>query len=566
MVKLNNKCFLSICLFLFFCSTTFAQNFEFINNFEVEIKLNNDRSIDIEENIQVYAVGDKIKRGITRSLPLSKTVDGKKINVAYKDVQIFKNGKKEPFFHEEQNGNRIYYVGDKSIFLTPGNYDYTIKYTVPNQIISNEDEAQLLWNAIGTDVIFKTKKAKVTVSFEEGMRLLDSKVYLGKYGSGQDVNRAKEIRKDEQLIYDISEGLRPNEAVTIDLNLSSGSVAAPSFFQKYSSLLTIILGGIAMFFYFIITWFKFGRDPKHDASALLYDTPENLSPASIHYIHKERYTSRALTSSFIALAIKGYINISNRGEEGFFSNESYVIEKIKEGSSELPAEQLSIMENLFISSPLVYLDGEYNPIVNKARSSHQIAVENQHRDFVKQGNNLKFVLYALLILILVIAASTILANTIEINNYPHLWNLAIFIPFSIIGILIYRYLIVQPTVEKLNLQEEIRAFKQYIEMNVADQDRLVNAPERDIAHFESLLPYAYALDVESKWSDSFSDLLTKSNYAPRWSGGYYYAGGLHSGLSRSVYSTSTKPQSSSGGGGGGSFSGGGGGGGGVGGW
>ena len=564
---MNFKFYSSIFLFLFSSTIFFAQGAETIKIFEVDIKLNENRSIDIEENIQVYALGNKIKRGITRSLPLSKRVEGKQINIDYQDVQIFMDGKKVSFFYEDVNENRIYYVGDKDVFLSPGNYHYTIKYTVPNQIISNKDKAQFLWNAIGTDVIFKTEKAKVTVSFEDGMRLLNSKLYIGKYGSGEDVSRAKEIRQNEQLIYEIYDGLMPNEAVTVDLNLSSGSVAAPSFFQKYSSLLTILLGGIAMFFYFIITWFKFGRDPKHDASALLYDTPENLSPASIQYIHKEKYTSRALTSSFIALALKGYINIAKEGEKGLFSKESYVIGKLKDGSNELPAEQLSIMDNLFRNSTMIYLDGEYNPIVKSARNSHQIAVENQHRDFVKQGNNLKFVLYAILILILVIAASTILANTIEINNYPHLGNLAIFIPISIIGILIYRYLIIQPTVEKLNLQEEIRAFKQYIEMNVVDHEKLVNAPKRDIAHFESLLPYAYALDIESKWSDSFSDLLTKSNYAPRWSGGYYYAGGLHHGLSRSVYSTSTKPQSSSGGGGGGgSFSGGGGGGGGVGGW
>ena len=92
-----------------------------------------------------------------------------------------------------------------------------------------------------------------------------------------------------------------------------------------------------------------------------------------------------------------------------------------------------------------------------------------------------------------------------------------------------------------------------------------NPPQRDIAHFESLLPYAYALGVESDWSGSFSDLLKQSNYAPTWSGGHYYPLGIHTGLNRGMSSTATQPQSSSGGSGGG-FSGGGGGGGGVGGW
>ena len=482
-------------------------------------------------------------------------------------MQISKNGEPEPFFSKTINNNEVYYLGSEDVFLTPGKYNYTLKYTVPNQIISSKDNVQLLWNAIGADVIFKSAYVKVTITLEEDMSLQNSRMYVGKFGSGQDASRVNESSLDDQIVYNVPGGLLPNEAATVEVNLSTASVAPPSFFQKYSSLLTMILGGLAMCFYFLITWFKFGRDPKHDASALLYDTPDNLSPASINYIQKESYSSRALTSSVIALALKGFINITKEGEQSMFSKETFVIKKLKAGTSDLPVEQHSLLSNLFVNDSVVYLDGKYNPIVKNARRSHQVAVLNQHQDFVQQGNNRKFVLYAIVILILVIVASTILANTIEINHYPHLKNLAIFIPLSIIGVFVYRYLIVQPTVEKLNLQEEIRAFKQYIELNVADQSKLVNAPERDIAHFESLLPYAYALDVESKWSDSFSKLLNESNYAPQWSGGYFYASGLHHGLSSGVRSTATKPQPSGGsGGGGGGFSGGGGGGGGVGGW
>ena len=237
------------------------------------------------------------------------------------------------------------------------------------------------------------------------------------------------------------------------------------------------------------------------------------------------------------------------------------------GPSGCPPEQTRLLQNLFINNQIIYLDGDYNPVVRDAISDHMQAVYTQHKAFVKEGSNLKFVLLPVLILVVVLIASSILANTIEINSYPYFNNLAWFIPLSLIGILIYRYLIIQPTVEKVNLQEEITSFKQYIEMSLEDITALDDAPKRDIAHFESLLPYAYALGVESNWSDSFSKLLTDSKYEPSWSGGHYYPMGFHTGLSRGVSSTATKPQSSTGsGGGGGGFSGGGGGGGGVGGW
>jgi len=564
---MNLKTYFTLFLALSFLSIATSQKQEYIKRFDVEIQLNKDRSINVEENIRVYVAGDEIKRGLTRSLPDSRSIDDKWVDVEYQNLKVFKDGEPEPYTKKETSSDDIYYIGDKDILLEPGYYQYVITYSVPNQIIYDDDKVQLRWNAIGTDVIFKSEKAKVTVKFEEEMKFLNAKMYVGKYGSGQNGARVKETRQNNEIVYNIDEGLTSNEAVTIEIDLASESVVAPTFFQKNSSLLTMLLGGLFMFFYFITTWFKYGRDPKADPSALLYDTPSNLSPASINYISKNGYKARGLTSSLVALATKGFIKISSEGKSSVFKKIVFVVEKLRSGNSSLPVEELSILQNLFVNNSIVYLDGEYRSEVNETRKAHQLAVESQHKAFIKQGNNLKFVLYPFLIFVLVLIVSSILANTIEINSYPHFKNLLVFVPLGIIGLLVYRYLIIQPTVEKLNLQEEIKAFKQYIEMNVNDLSNLNDAPKRDIAHFESLLPYAYALGVESNWSDSFSDIMKQSSYAPSWGGGYYHHAGMHQGLYYGVQSTATKPQPSGGGaGGGGGFSGGGGGGGGVGGW
>ena len=82
-------------------------------------------------------------------------------------------------------------------------------------------------------------------------------MYLGAYGSGENQSRVQTIEEDDKIIFSIPEGLRPNEAATVELNLEQGSVAAPTFFEKKSSLLTLALGGLAMLFYFFITWLKY---------------------------------------------------------------------------------------------------------------------------------------------------------------------------------------------------------------------------------------------------------------------------------------------------------------------
>ena len=181
---MNLKASFSFCFSLLFFSISYSQDKELIRNFEVNIQLNKDRSILVEENIQVIALGYEIKRGITRNFPLKRSVNNKKVSVKYKNIQVFKDRKKEPFHKEKINGEEVYYIGDRDIHLKPGTHHYQIKYLVPNQIISYKDKNQLLWNAIGTDVLFKSEKAKVTVMLDEGMDLADSKMFIGTYGSG----------------------------------------------------------------------------------------------------------------------------------------------------------------------------------------------------------------------------------------------------------------------------------------------------------------------------------------------------------------------------------------------
>jgi len=413
------KTYLSLFLIFSFLSIATSQKQEYIKRFDVEIQLNKDRSINVEENIRVYVAGDEIKRGLTRSLPDSRSIDDKWVDVEYQNLKVFKDGEPEPYTKKETSSDDIYYIGDKDILLEPGYYQYVITYSVPNQIIYDDDKVQLRWNAIGTDVMFKSEKAKVTVKFEEEMKFLDAKMYIGKYGSGQNGARVKETRQNNEIVYNIDEGLTSNEAVTIEIDLASESVVAPTFFQKNSSLLTMLLGGLFMFFYFITTWFKYGRDPK-----------ANLSPASINYISKNGYKARGLTSSLIALATKGFIKISSEGESSVFKKTVFVVEKLRSGNSSLPVEELSILQNLFVNNSIVYLDGEYRSEVNETRKAHQLAVENQHKAFIKQGNNWKFVLYPFLIFVLVLIVSNILANTIEINSYPHFKNLLVLLDYS----------------------------------------------------------------------------------------------------------------------------------------
>ena len=143
---------------------------------------------------------------------------------------------------------------------------------------------------------------------------------------------------------------------------------------------------------------------------------------------------------------------------------------------------------------------------------------------------------------------------------------------------LFQIYIKAPTADGRRVMDEIEGLKLY--MSVAEKDRLnlLNPPARTPEHFERLLPYALALDVENAWAERFADVLTDAakadaGYSPGWYDGSSwrsfsagsFSAALGGGLAAAVSSASAAPGSSSGGGGGG-FSGGGGGGGGGGGW
>ena len=114
----------------------------------------------------------------------------------------------------------------------------------------------------------------------------------------------------------------------------------------------------------------------------------------------------------------------------------------------------------------------------------------------------------------------------------------------------------------------------YLEMAEKDRINLLNPPDRTPEHFEAMLPYAFALGIEHKWSALFESILAAAAYNPNWTNdrGVYTNTYFATSFGRSMSNSATPPPPENGGGGfgggsgGGGFSGGGGGGGSVGGW
>jgi hypothetical protein len=174
------------------------------------------------------------------------------------------------------------------------------------------------------------------------------------------------------------------------------------------------------------------------------------------------------------------------------------------------------------------------------------------------------------------------------GTLPQLWSYIESYPFAFVIVTafttingLFVFLLRAPTSLGRPVMDQLAGFRLYLE--TAESDRLnMNAPEITADRFESLLPYAVALDVEKPWSDSFAAALRRahpneadpmSSYQPSWgSGGGWSGGNFGNAISSSVagisgaLASAVPVSSGSSGFSGGGGSGGGGGGGGGGGW
>lgn len=539
-------------------------NVERILEYHTDIEVNKDRSVTVTETLKVNVLGYVIKRGITRSFPGSRYLNDRTVPMSYKNLEVFRDGKKEPFKREEG----VLYIGSADVFLQPGVYTYTIKYRCPDQIGFYENYDEIYWNAIGVEVQFPIDRASCTVTLPEGVEVVQQAAYLGYEGS---TDQAFEFRQDGQrLEYRATRGLNPYEGFTVAVGFEKGHMEQPGWFDRFASGILLLLMSIFLLPYYLITWMRHGQDPPSPPVVPDWHSPDGLSAASINYIKNGMYQTRSFTASIVDLAIKGHLKIQEEESKIlFFKTKTYKLVNLSKSSEQLPEEEKMLLGRLFRSGDVIEIDGKYDPTMEKAFNVHKNSVSNQHRSFIWKGHNSRLLVVPILFTAFsVIAAIVFYANSAYADP-ANLTAILSFVPLSILALVLYGWLIRKPSVEKLDLRSRIKGFQMYLEMAEADRLRLLNPPDMTPEHFEKMLPYAFALGVEHEWTDKFKTILDKMQYRPQWTNSpnpVYFSDHFGRNFAQSVSGAATKPSKSGSGSGGGGFSGGGGGGGGVGGW
>ena len=547
---------------------------ERILQMDVSIVVNKDRSVDVKEEIQVRAEGDQIKRGLKRMLPTTRYLKNRQSSMKYRDIRVFKDGSPSPYHTASEGKFKTLYIGDKNVFLEPGEYSYTIEYRVPNQVGMYDTHDEIYWNAIGTEWVFPIEASKVIIQIPEEAKIVQQSCYTGKYGIAERNCSFEQTSIKGEYIYELTRPLAPREGMTVAIGWEKGAINYPPFWKRYFAVILCGLGTLFLLGYYIITWMRYGIDPPKPTPYPIFKAPNDLSPAGLGYYHNKGQSLKNLGAAIVHLAIQGYLRIDESEEKGWFSSSrNYTLSRLKNSSSLEVKEEKRIMDDLFSGGDTVILDGKYDSHFKDTVETFNSSLKFQHQKMLNDGNNRHFLVLPILLSIAILATSMIvmsnagLLDNIAMQN-PNVLALALFFGFTVIGIVLYAYLIKQPSPAKQKLSSEIEGFKMYLNMAERDRMQLLNPPDRTPEHFEEMLPFAFALSVEHDWAELFKDVLAAAHYEPQWCNTHpvYFSNSFSNSFASTARTTSTPPQSSGGGSGGGGFSGGGGGGGGGGGW
>ncbi|MES0809552.1 DUF2207 domain-containing protein [Roseibium sp. SCPC15] len=554
-----------------------AQADERILKFVSNIEAAKNGTLTVTETITVRAEAREIRRGIFRDIPLSaKGPNGRTYQVGFKLLSVLQDGQPAPHFtRKSANGVRIY-VGEESVFLRPGNYTYTFVYETTRQVRFFEDYDEIYWNATGVEWAFPIDEAIARVVLPAGVKATEWTAFTGPFGStAQNYDAAPEADGTE-VIFTTSQTLAPHEGLTVVVNMPVGSIQPPSQAEQFQYFLTDyryeLIGGagvLLVFFYYLFSWIKVGRDPAKGVIFPRFKAPEDISPALARYIVNRGFGDggwTALSAACLNLAVKKRLRLEDDDGEvtlvlepdgrngavpgnGLPKGEAALEKWLSERDSPLILNEnngksiqklgdrfssaiIGESSNVYFKSNWTYLiPAIVLSLVTIAAMIFLVPKTSAQEEFTimfmffsvfvtmfSVGFGLlvgRFVSFAFRMVLIFVALGLLAFGAASLadlatGGLDGMQAFPLVVVLLIAMNILFICVIGAPTALGRKMLDEIEGLHLYL--SVAEKERLnmADAPDMSTTHFEKLLPYAVALGVEKPWSKAFEGWLATS--------------------------------------------------------
>jgi uncharacterized membrane protein YgcG len=322
---------------------------EGVLDYQSDIRVQQDATLLVRETIRVRSAGVQIHHGIYRDFPTRyRDLLGNRYVVNFRIVEVSRDGQPEKFHVEDQsNGQRIYF-GDEQVILPPGEYAYTLVYTVNREVGFFADHDELYWNVTGTGWLFPIARASATVTLPQNIPGPSMRMdgYTGPQGARGKAFHSS-LGPGNAVSFVTAEPLPPGQGLTIVVSWPKGYVQEPGgeirfryFMEDNRSTLVGAAGLALVLLYYLIVWLRVGRVPAKSSIMALYEPPAGVSPAAMRYLVRMGFDEKSFTAAILDMAVKDYLSIKENGGV-------YTLKRSKAGKQSLAAEENAAADQLF---------------------------------------------------------------------------------------------------------------------------------------------------------------------------------------------------------------------------
>lgn len=507
-------------IFLFFIiGNTNAQEYFTISQYNVDVKVNKDASLDIYEKISVHFT--EPRHGIIRKIPYKYKIQSLPAGVEKAEFPMQSGGYNHTIVEGINVAGWDYDVsneGDyKSIKIgsakknVGGDQEYIITYRISNAINFFKDHSEFYFNVIGHEWATTIALANFMIELPEALPgTPDYFVATGSSGSRENKTVTK-WEGNKKFSGNITQQLNPNEGVTVGISFPNGYLTKPDYrFHGIFWLLLpfIVFGGM------LYTWKKWGKDDEVVVQTEFYP-PENISPGISGYIIDGKLDRRDLTALVPYWGAGGYLQINETETKhlmGLVKTKEYEFVKLKDISSTALTFEKTFFNGIFKSGNKVQLKDLKDVLYTSMNTAKgELKAEIDRNDYyVKYSRGMAgfFSLIGFVVLIF---------GIIKLVSYwyENKW-MGIALIASGISILIFGLLMSKKTPKGTVLYKKLLGFKEFIKS--VEKDRLQEFLKQDENYFDKILPYAIVFDVADKWKDKLKGLDVPS---PSWYHGSY---------------------------------------------
>ncbi len=565
---------------------------ERILDFQSRITVRPDAALDVRETIRVSCEGQEIKRGIYRDFPTDyRDRSGLMVRVGFRVREVLRDGQPEPFHSERRSNGVRLYIGQSDVYLSPGEYTYTLVYATDGQVGFFPLHDELYWNVTGNEWAFPILRASAVVELPPGVAegIGEVDAYTGPAGA-RGKNFASRRNPDGTVSFASTRTLAPGEGLTILVSWRKGLIREPTRAEKAKALIEDNpgpAGGLLAIFllvvYYLVVWFRVGRDPAAGTIIPLYSPPGGLSPAAVRFIRRMGFDPKAMAAAVIDLAVKGHLTIREK-------NGVWTLARRAEAAASASPDEEAVRKALLEEDETVQLKQSNHRVVQSAlqaiQSSLRLSYEKVY--FVTNAGYFAGGLVAsILILVLNLVLQSAGVESIFLGVWLSLWTIGVVfllkqvflawgallsgrsgrfagpagalfwtlfaLPFvgaevvvggvfflkgsplvllailAVAGVnLVFHQLLKAPTRAGRKILDGIEGFRLFLSVSERDWLELAGPPERTPGLYERFLPYALALDVEQRWAEKFSGVLKRagegSSYHPSWYSGAAWTG------------------------------------------